>query len=386
MIARHPTNACEKSSKSNDMTVEVVHDINDLETYVAAWQELASNSIEPNVFYEPWFLMPAIRAFGADADLTFVLVFNAKRGQPPTLCGFFPLERKRGSRGLPVPILCLWKHMHCYSTTPLIHKDAASKVVRTFLEWLRTHQRGCPVLELPRVSGDGRFLQEITTELWPEDIYVRSYTRALIHARDCAETYLKSAISGNRRRELRRMRKRLDEKGIVQSALIEHPHQDLSVIDRFLKLEASGWKGRDGVAMSCDDRCHQFFREIAVAGMDRGQLHFSCLLLDDRPIAMSCDLVSSPGCFAFKIAFDESYASFAPGIMLALDRIQLIHSRPDISWMDSCTAPGNKWVDRLWSDKKTVTTMLIPTGTFGSQFAIGLFPLLHWMKRKVRGK
>ena len=241
-------------------------------------------------------------------------------------------------------------------------------------------------MEVSRASGDGQFAQDFTTELWPEDYYVRSFTRALIHARDCVDPYLKGASSGSRRRELRRMRKRLGERGEVRSELIERPTDNPSVIDQFLQLEASGWKGREGVAMQCDHDRRSFFEEVATAGMERGQLHFSCLLLDDQPIAMSCDLVSTPGCFAFKIGFDEQFASFAPGIMLALDQINLIHSRPDISWMDSCTSPGNEWVGRLWSDRKTVTTMLIPTGKVGSQLAVGLFPLFHWMKRKVRRK
>ena len=369
------------------MTVEVAYDIPSLEKHVDEWQELASQSVEPNVFYEPWMLIPAVRAFGQDADLMFVFIYSkAARGRPAILAGFFPIERSRGFRGLPIPLLSLWRHLHCFLTTPLIRQGMAADVIRTFLEWLHHNQRGCPLMELSRTSGDGPFAQDFTTELWPEDYYVRSHTRALIHARDCAETYLKSAISGSRRRELRRMRKRLGERGDVRSQLVERPTQNPSVIDKFLQLEASGWKGREGVAMQCDHARRAFFEEIAVAGMERGQLHFSCLLLDDQPIAMSCDLVSSPGCFAFKIGFDEEYASYAPGIMLALDQIQLIHSRPDISWMDSCTSPGSAWVGRLWSDKKTVTTMLIPTGTVGSQLAIGLFPLFHWAKRKVRRK
>ena len=107
MIARHPTQPFVSSTK---LTVEVAHDIQTLEKHVEAWQDLASNSIEPNVFYEPWMLIPAIRAFGSDANLVFVFVYsNSKRGQPSTLCGFFPLQRKRSFRGLPIPLLCLWK-------------------------------------------------------------------------------------------------------------------------------------------------------------------------------------------------------------------------------------------------------------------------------------
>lgn len=387
MILRNPTRQCKPFSCSTKMTVEVVDDLESLERHVAAWQDLASNAIEPNVFYEPWMLIPAIRAFGSEADLMFVFIYsNAKEHLPPRLCGFFPLERKRKFRGFPMPFLRLWRHLHCYLTTPLIRADVASKAIRTFLEWLQHNQLGCPLMELPRVSGDGRFLQELAAELWPKDCYVRTYSRAMIRAREDADTYVKRALSGNRRREVARMRRRLAENGIVTSRQIEQISDEPSIVDRFLKLEASGWKGKEGVALQCDDNSRAYFTEITRAGLDRRQLMFSCLMLDDEPIAISCDLFSPPGCFAFKITYDQKYSSFAPGLQLALEHVQFVHSRPEIHWMDSCTAPGSRWTNSLWSDKKTVTTMLVPTGMMGSELAIGLFPLFHWMKHKIRRK
>src|SRR6185369_12429325 len=46
------------------MSVVIADDLTALEKHVAAWEELAVAAIEPNVFYEPWMLMPALRAYG----------------------------------------------------------------------------------------------------------------------------------------------------------------------------------------------------------------------------------------------------------------------------------------------------------------------------------
>ena len=46
------------------MSVVIVDDLTALEKHIAAWEELAAAAIEPNVFYEPWMLMPALRAYG----------------------------------------------------------------------------------------------------------------------------------------------------------------------------------------------------------------------------------------------------------------------------------------------------------------------------------
>jgi hypothetical protein len=97
------------------MSVVVIDDFAVLEKYVPAWEDLAANAIEPNAFYEPWMMMPAIRTFGADRRLQFALVLAnepARHDGAPLLCGFFPLEQQNQyqglSRKLPFKTLRLW--------------------------------------------------------------------------------------------------------------------------------------------------------------------------------------------------------------------------------------------------------------------------------------
>jgi hypothetical protein len=61
--------------------------------HVAAWEELAASAVEPNVFYEPWMLRPALEAFAQGVALRFILVHGERPGEPARLCGFFPFER-----------------------------------------------------------------------------------------------------------------------------------------------------------------------------------------------------------------------------------------------------------------------------------------------------
>src|SRR3954469_6364387 len=109
---KHPTGVRGKGDRQK-MSVVVVHDEASLSNYVADWEDLAAEAIEPNPFYESWMLLPALRAFGAGQDLSFVLIF-APHPQlefaPPVLCGFFPLERRRYPK-LPVKLLRFWQHL-----------------------------------------------------------------------------------------------------------------------------------------------------------------------------------------------------------------------------------------------------------------------------------
>ena len=67
-----------------------------LEAIAGEWRELAERALEPNVFYEPAFALPAARVFGRDAGA--VLVWS--QTQPRRLLGFFPARIERRRYGL----------------------------------------------------------------------------------------------------------------------------------------------------------------------------------------------------------------------------------------------------------------------------------------------
>ena len=58
--ANAPRPAAAGVTIKSGLSVTVVEDLTDLEPYVSAWEGLAATALEPNVFYEPWMLMPAI--------------------------------------------------------------------------------------------------------------------------------------------------------------------------------------------------------------------------------------------------------------------------------------------------------------------------------------
>src|SRR5262247_4838541 len=151
------------------MSVVVIDDLTALEKYVPAWEDLAAAAIEPNVFYEPWMLMPAIRAFGAGRRLRFALILATDPARPlgpPLLAGLFPLERQSQYQGLgqklPFKTLLLWKHKYCYLCTPLIRAGYGREVIAAFFEWLAAGGHGCSLMEFAFIAGDGPFYNLLT--------------------------------------------------------------------------------------------------------------------------------------------------------------------------------------------------------------------------------
>ena len=58
-------------------------------------------------------------------------------------------------------------------------------------------------------------------------------------------------------------------------------------IDEFLRLEASGWKGKEGSAMICSEANRRFLTETFTAAYKRGRLEMVGIDLDGKPLDFS---------------------------------------------------------------------------------------------------
>src|SRR5438270_6309679 len=128
-----------------------------MEPHVIAWEELSQAAIEPNVFFEPWMLLPAVGAFGAGAALRFLFIYN---GDPAELIGVFPLERRRFRM---MPIMCngIWQHKHCFLGTPLVRSGCGPAALTGLFDWLAHDGGGSRLIEFPCIPCDGPFARTL---------------------------------------------------------------------------------------------------------------------------------------------------------------------------------------------------------------------------------
>ena len=61
------------------------------------------------------------------------------------------------------------------------------------------------------------------------------------------------------------------------------------------------------------------------------------------------------------IEMAETYARFSPGLLLQLENLSLLE-RGDIEWADSCAAPGHSMIERIWREKRRITTRNVAIG------------------------
>ena len=212
------------------------------------------------------------------------------------------------------------------------------------------------------------------------------YTRALFRPMDTADQYFNVALSGKHRKALKRRTELLAELGPVEFTVADDDADISNWIEAFLRIESSGWKGREGSAMACQEPNRNFFVEAVTGSFRKKRLLMTAMRVDGKIIAENCYFRGGKGAFHFKPAFDEEYARFSPGFHMECELIRYLHGRPEIEWLDSCTSSGNEMYNRLFIARKTIQSLIIPTrGGFGG-LLVSAIPCLRYLKRTTRAR
>lgn len=372
------------------LKVVVVENEEELYNHVPAWQDLADHAMEANVFYEPWLLMPALRTLNRGTPLRLVFIYETSSPETPgvsRLCGFFPLEPVSRFRNLPIRAWRLWKHLHCFLCTPLIRPERARETLTALLQWAGG-DGSAHVADFSHVRGDGPFhdlLIEHANETGTLQCVTNRFARALWKQGQELEDYLQNTLSTGVRKEYRRQRKRLGELGRLEFRTLRQVREVDDWLEEFLSLEASGWKAREGLALGKNANHRTFVRTAAQEGFARGQMLLQGLFLDGRPVAMLLSFLAGTGGFTFKIAYDEAFAKFSPGVQMMLDVLECLHSDSRFAWMDSCAEPDHPMINRLWKDKRIIETVLLSTGKWLGNVVVSAYPAGQRLTRLIRG-
>ncbi len=89
-----------------------------------------------------------------------------------------------------------------------------------------------------------------------------------------------------------------------------------------------------------------------------GKAAINRLLLDGRAIAAAITLRSGDTAWYWKIAYDETFARYAPGILLTAALTEELAENPAIARTNSC-AGSNSILDYIWGERLTLCDRLI---------------------------
>ncbi|MBB5687019.1 GNAT family N-acetyltransferase [Sphingobium boeckii] len=325
------------------------------EDWAPLWDDLAAHAAEPNCFAARWFMMPAIRHLAGDGPIRMLAIWQGR-----ALIGLMPVTIARNYGRAPVRHVQNWLHFHNFLGTPLIRAGHEADVWTAILESLDQAEWAPGFLHINGLVEDGPVMTGLRATGRRVDV-VHRVARAMLQSDLGPTAYYEATVRKKKRKEIARLAARLAEKGTVSHARFGPGDDPARWCDAFLALEMSGWKGRSGSALGCTAATRAFLDAIVKGAATAGQLDFVKLSLNGQPIAMLLNLLSPPGSFSFKIAFDEAYARFSPGVLIQLENLNMLE-RPGIAWMDSCAVEDHPMINSLWAERRALVRVSIPLG------------------------
>ena len=324
-----------------------------------SWNALALHAVEPNPFHESWYMLPALRALDPGETVQFLLFETGD-----VLAGMIPIARKPRYYGRRIPHLGGWTHPNCFLGTPLVTPGFERAFWRALLEWSDANAGNALFLHLSGLPLDGPLhaaLAEVLAEADRPAGLVHREERAMLAAGQTPEDYFAAALSGKKRKELRRQLTRLGEQGEVDFCRESGSEGLADWTEHFLALEASGWKGKAGSALAQRETTEALFRQSLEGGAAQGRLERLSLTLDGHSIAMLANFIAPPGAFSYKTTYDESFARFSPGVLLQCENLLML-DREDIAWTDSCAAQGHPMINHIWRERRVLGRISIAIG------------------------
>lgn len=321
---------------------------------LSAWRDLARDAAEPNPFFEPECMLPAARHL-TDSDVRLLVVADSARDW--LACAPVVPSLKRWHARLPA--LAVWRNLYGYLGTPLVRRSEIEVATERLLaEALRASSFG--LVTFPWLGDDGPVVAGLLAALdatGQEPALHRSFERAIMR-RATLEPGVDGVLRSRHRRDLARLARRLAEELDAPIELRDESGRAGAAED-FMLLEASGWKGEVGTAFRSRPAHAAYFRELCDGFRAAGRLQLLALGTAEQSVSYKCNLLAGDAVFCFKIAHDESYGHYRPGLQLELRMLELFRDAMSETWMDSCAAPNSKLFEHLWHERRPIGSYVV---------------------------
>ena len=327
--------------------------------HAAAWRDLALRSLERNVFYEPDFALAVTRHMRDFARPVFAMVRDARRPGDAGLLGLFPVVMPKGALG--TLELFGWRHEQLALGTPLVDRDHAPLAIAAFLDWIARQSSRAGGVLLPFITEDGPTAAAIRTVAEATGRSIRRFgehQRAVLRSGATLDQTLGRAMSGKKVKELRRLRRRLEERGTVEIVRHGDPRGVRDATELFLALEAKGWKGRNGSAFLDNANAATFLRTVTRSLAQLGECSVDVMTVAGSTAGVGIVLGDAARSFYWKTTFDEELSSYSPGVQLTLE-MSSRQLEAGVAETDSCAIADHPMIDRLWPDRLAVADWFV---------------------------
>jgi Acetyltransferase (GNAT) domain len=253
----------------------------------------------------------------------------------------------------------------CSLGTPLVDSRYADAAMGGLLDALHGAARGKGwpgIVALDWVGNDGpvvdclhRVCEKRGFPIFTKDVWDRGVVRR--------GGSWERPLSRTRERQIAQTRRALIRDTGQEVTLLDRT-LDPSVVEDFLAIEMSGWKGKEegGLAFGKDEHKVAWLREWHRRWSPTGRLAVLSLQLGDVPLAIEFFVRAGDGIFCFRGAYDDSYSKYGLGRMVFADCMAYLLEHTDASWMDSSTDKDNAFLLELMPERRNLSVLYIGVG------------------------
>lgn len=311
-----------QASKQSSEVADILEASTDvIDALSGEWSVVSSCGESAEPFFQPYWFSAYARSFCNDASVVLAV---ARREN--AMIGVLPLQRVRTFLGgVPAHTLRSLSGAHscrfdlCFADG---EKDAAARILWDALR----NDRSWQVIEALNVPQNGGF--ESIMRYAASDGFPIAQWRTLLSPyleissespfRNCPQR------TADRRARLRSYYKKLEKLGNVE--IVTTAEYDETLIDTFISLEASGWKGQNGGAIGCRPKVVRFYKDALRGAAAAGHLRMQGILVDNTPVSMELGLLMNRCFYSPKFAYNEDFAKCSPGNLMNRESIQIAAS------------------------------------------------------------
>jgi CelD/BcsL family acetyltransferase involved in cellulose biosynthesis len=190
------------------------------------------------------------------------------------------------------------------------------------------------------------------------------------------------------RHELRRFARLLAEETGDEPKLVRRSSLDPHILEQFYRLEASGWKGKEGSAINCAPDTRAFYDQIAKEASTRGYFCLHTLEFTGGIVAGAFSVETEDCFYPMKIAYNEELRRGGPGQLLFNGIFQECAAKgiPELFLGGNKDRYKTSWTD----DTLPHYNGFIFSRSFRSRLAYksrtSLLPRLGSLRRRIRSK
>ncbi len=359
-------------------------DIQQSELHMNDWRDLISRAAENNIFYEPAFALAAAKHLPEAGQPRFAFVYDDKdgTGQNAQLLGILPFTVSK--RDIFTPIIRNWQHVNSALAVPLIDKSRPQEVIIALLEHFET-QGFCGVL-FSKIMLQGVFatsLQQVLEQREYKRAILSQSRRAALLVNFEAELYFKNNWRTKKLKDLGRQRRRLNDINPLTLKINQKTNDIEQAVERFLTLEATGWKGRNGTGLVQRIGRATFARAMMQEFAITQQIKIYELYCGQILVASGIVFISAQSGSFWKITHDEHFNKFSPGVLLTQNITEDCLASKQLLKIDSCAIENHPMIDSLWADRQYVADMLVSVSA-GKSVRFWLAKTREIIMRKAR--